>query len=73
MGTEMAKSHTADTAVPSRKLSHIKCCLKKDVQYNSMTTGLEGLDLTYEALPDRNLDSVDQSTLLLGRRLAAPC
>jgi len=55
-----------------RKADHIRICLEKDVSFKNVTTGFERYRFEHNALPDLNMDDVDTSTLLLGKRLTAP-
>ncbi len=55
-----------------RKLDHIRINLEEDVSFKHISTGLEHYRLVHCALPDLNLEDVDTSTTLLGKRLAAP-
>lgn len=55
-----------------RKRRHIDVCLTEEVDYQSVSTGLEGYRLPYNALTQTDLNSVDLSTEFLGARLRAP-
>jgi len=55
-----------------RKSDHIQINLQEDVSFPNVTTGFEDYRLTHRALPKCNLEDVDTSTMLLGKRLAAP-
>jgi len=55
-----------------RKSDHIRINLQEDVDFKHLSTGFERYRLVHCALPDLNLDAVDTSTTLLGKRLAAP-
>ena len=57
--------------IDQRKADHIKINLEKDVR-SAMTTGLENYRFTHEALPELDLEQVDTSLSLFGKRLAAP-
>jgi isopentenyl-diphosphate delta-isomerase len=54
-----------------RKADHILINLEKDVR-SALTSGLERYRFVHEALPELNLEDVDTSLALFGRRLAAP-
>ena len=58
-------------ATASRKDAHIEVCLREDVG-SGRPTGLDRYRLEYDALPELDLDQVDLSTDVLGKRLAAP-
>ncbi len=54
-----------------RKDQHLDICLARDVS-SPAATGLAGLRLEYDALPEMNLSDLDLSVSVLGKRLAAP-
>ena len=56
----------------TRKRRHLEVCLHEDVDFQTRTTGLEDVELPYQALPDRSLADIDLSTRLLDHRLRAP-
>lgn len=55
-----------------RKSDHIRINLQEDVNSQHISTGLERYRFVHCALPDLNLEEVDTSTSLLGKRLAVP-
>lgn len=57
--------------ITTRKDDHIRINLEKDVR-SALTTGLEKYRFAHEALPELDLDQVDTSLELFGRKLAAP-
>ncbi|HET8564826.1 MAG TPA: alpha-hydroxy-acid oxidizing protein, partial [Candidatus Binatia bacterium] len=57
--------------IDERKADHIKINLEKDVR-SALTTGLETIHFIHEALPELDLEGVDTSLHLFGKRLAAP-
>ena len=57
--------------IEKRKTRHIRISLEENVQTN-VTTGFEDVTLVHRALPEINLDEVDTSIELYGRRLEAP-
>ncbi len=57
--------------IDQRKADHIRINLEKDVR-SALTTGLEDYHFTHEALPELNLEKIDTSLLLFGKKLAAP-
>jgi isopentenyl-diphosphate delta-isomerase len=63
---------TAATDLSLRKLRHIEACLLPESQYQSVTTGLQGVPWPYRALPELNLEDVRLDCTFLGRRLSAP-
>ncbi|MDP9405580.1 MAG: alpha-hydroxy-acid oxidizing protein, partial [Actinomycetota bacterium] len=62
----------ADPALPDRKRDHLRLSLEGDVGFASLTTGLDAVRVVPRALPERDLDAVDLSLGLWGRRLSAP-
>ena len=57
--------------IDQRKADHIKINLEKDVR-SALTTGLENYHFIHEALPELDLEEVDTSLSLFGKRVAAP-
>ena len=57
--------------IHQRKADHIKINLEKDVR-SALTTGLENHHFIHEALPELDLERIDTSFKLFGKRLAAP-
>jgi isopentenyl-diphosphate delta-isomerase len=55
-----------------RKADHIRINLDQDVDFPNLTTGLENYRLLHQALPEMNLDDVDTSVTVFGKRLQAP-
>jgi len=64
-------TRSTQSKIGQRKADHIKINLEKDVR-SALTTGLENYHFTHEALPELDLDRVDTSLGLFGKRLAAP-
>lgn len=62
---------TDSSILSSRKADHIKINLEKNVQ-SALTTGLEKYRFAHEAVPDLNLEEIDLSQTVFGKRLAAP-
>ncbi len=54
-----------------RKADHIQINLEKDVR-SGLTSGLEEYQFVHEALPELNLDDVDTSLTVFGKRVSAP-
>jgi isopentenyl-diphosphate Delta-isomerase len=54
-----------------RKADHIQINLEKDVR-SALTSGLERFQFIHEALPEINLEDVDTTSTLFGKKLAAP-
>ena len=59
------------TQISSRKADHIRINLEKDVR-SSLTTGLEHYRFIHRAVPEINLEDINISLSLFGRRLQAP-
>ncbi len=56
----------------SRKDEHLDIALSEDVEAIDKTTWLEHVHLVHRALPEMDLDEVDMTVELLGKRLRAP-
>jgi isopentenyl-diphosphate delta-isomerase len=57
--------------IETRKADHIKINLEQDVR-SALTTGLENYHFIHEALPELDLNRLDTSLSLFGKKLAAP-
>lgn len=57
--------------IEQRKADHIKINLEEDVR-SALTNGLEKYHFTHEALPELNLEEIDTSLTLFGKRLEVP-
>jgi isopentenyl-diphosphate Delta-isomerase len=57
--------------IDQRKADHIKINLENDVG-SALTSGLEHYSFTHEALPELDLESVDTTLTLFGKKLNAP-
>jgi isopentenyl-diphosphate delta-isomerase len=60
------------SGIGQRKRRHLEVCLEGDVEYAGRTTGFERWSLPYQALPETDLDRVDTTSALFGKRLSAP-
>ena len=56
----------------ARKSDHIRINLQEDVEFKDVSTGFEHYRFVHCALPGCNLEDMDTTTTLLGKRLAAP-
>jgi isopentenyl-diphosphate delta-isomerase len=65
-------SREDSTPTSNRKSEHIRINLEEDVSSRGVSTGLERYRFVPRALPEIDLDDVDLSVELFGRRLAAP-
>lgn len=59
------------TPIGSRKTDHLRINLEEDVR-SGLTTGLERYRFIHRALPELDLEQVDLSLSLFGKRLKAP-
>jgi len=57
--------------IDQRKADHIKINLEQDVR-SALTTGLENYHFTHEALPELDLNRIDTTLSLFGKKLNAP-
>lgn len=57
--------------IQQRKDEHLQICLEENVE-SGVSSGLGGYRLEYDALPEVDLDEIDLSVELLGKKLAAP-
>lgn len=55
-----------------RKADHIRINLDEDVRFDQLTTGLERLHFTHNALPNLNLADINTSLTLFGKALTTP-
>jgi len=60
-----------NTSIGARKSDHIRINLEEQV-HSGLTTGLEHYRFIHRALPELNLEEVDLSQELFGKRLQAP-
>lgn len=61
-----------DRSTSNRKTEHIRICLDEDVQAQGISAGLENYRFIHQALPEIDLNEVDLSQTLFGRKVAAP-
>lgn len=59
------------TPIGNRKADHIRINLEEDVR-SRLTTGLERYRFVHQALPELDLEAVDTSVTVFGKRLQAP-
>jgi isopentenyl-diphosphate delta-isomerase len=59
------------TKIETRKQRHIRVSLDKKVEAE-ITTGFEDVNLVHKAVPEIDLNEVDTSTVLFGKKLSAP-
>lgn len=60
-----------DTTLVNRKSDHIKINLEQDVR-SALTTGLEKYNFIHEALPEVDLNHINTTLNLFGRKLSSP-
>ncbi len=58
--------------IANRKNDHIRICLEEDVQGQGITSGFSAYRFIHQALPEIDLDQVDTSEEVWGRKLGAP-
>jgi isopentenyl-diphosphate delta-isomerase len=63
---------TVSDDIPARKRDHLRLTLTEDVGFAELRTGLDTVRIRPRALPERDLDAVDLSIDLWGRRLTVP-
>ena len=64
-------TYKKDSSLHKRKSEHLRIALKYNVD-STLTTGLENIHLTHEALPEINLSDVDTKLHLFGKILNFP-
>jgi isopentenyl-diphosphate Delta-isomerase len=69
---EAGAANAPGPGTESRKRQHIDTVLGEDVSAKGVTTGFERFFFEHRALPELDLDAVDLSCTVLGKRLAAP-
>lgn len=55
-----------------RKADHIRINLEEDVSFRKLTNGLDDFFFMHEAIPELDLEEIDTSTSLFGKKLRAP-
>lgn len=63
---------TEPVTTESRKVDHIKINLERDVQFPTLTSGLERYRFLHNALPELDLNEIDTRVHLLTKTLDAP-
>ena len=59
-------------SIDQRKADHIRINVTENVQFPTLTTGLERYRLVHQALPEVNLGEVCLEVALFGKRVHAP-
>lgn len=60
------------TTIQRRKDDHLDLCATDEVAFRGATTLLERVQLIHQSLPDLNVDDLDTSVSLLGKKLKLP-
>jgi isopentenyl-diphosphate delta-isomerase len=63
---------SVESGTASRKADHIRINIEDDVAAKGIDNGFDAYRFVHCALPEVDLDAIDMSTELFGRRLAAP-
>ena len=58
---------TEQPTTESRKVDHVRINLEKDVNFPTLTTGLENYRFMHRAVPEINLADVDTKTTIFGK------
>ncbi|MFL2651329.1 MAG: type 2 isopentenyl-diphosphate Delta-isomerase [Anaerolineales bacterium] len=61
-----------EVTTASRKDDHIRINIEEDVQFKSISTGLDNLYFDHNALPELDFDDIDTNITLLGKKLSIP-
>jgi len=61
-----------DRTITSRKKDHVDLAIGADVRFRARTTGLEHVEIQYNALPELDAAEIDTSVVLLGKTLRLP-
>jgi isopentenyl-diphosphate delta-isomerase len=68
----LEKYEEKENVTSERKLAHLQICLEHDVQARKITTGLEDISFIHHATTDMDIDSIDLTTELFGKKLDIP-
>ena len=71
-GAPMQGSPDDPSTLSRRKVDHLELCRDEAVEARQRTTLLDQVHLLHDSLPELDVDAIDLSTELLGRRLAVP-
>ncbi len=61
-----------DNETSKRKLDHINSCLENSVETQHKDPGFKNIDLIHQAAPETDLENIDISTNIFGKKLDAP-
>ena len=60
------------TKIQTRKADHLRICLEEDVQFRSLTNGLENYRFTHCCLPELDFTEIELTTSFLGKTINTP-
>ncbi|MEC4985291.1 MAG: type 2 isopentenyl-diphosphate Delta-isomerase [Oscillatoria sp. PMC 1068.18] len=60
------------SSTQTRKADHLRICLEEDVQFHSLTNGLDNYRFVHCCLPELDYSEIDLSTTFLDKKLGAP-
>lgn len=60
------------TTNEKRKEEHLEITLNKDVSFKKISPGFEGFSFIHQALPDIDMNEIDLSTEIFGKKLSLP-
>lgn len=72
LGLAPASDGEQQALISQRKSDHIALCASGEVEFRQKGTLLDQVQLIHDALPDRHVDDVDLTTMVLGKKLKAP-
>ncbi len=72
MSTEEKRHSGEKKTIAARKADHLEICLSEDVNFRSLRSGFEQIQLMHCALPEVALERVDTTTSFLGKVLSMP-
>jgi len=61
-----------DNIISNRKKDHLFISLNKDVSYKTIKTGFENYRFIHQALPELDLNKIDTSTTIFGKKINLP-
>ncbi len=60
------------TKIQTRKADHLRICLEEDVQFRSLTNGLENYRFTHCCLPELDFTEIELTSSFLGKTINTP-
>lgn len=70
MSAEATGAEVVD--ISQRKADHIELCATGDVGFLAKTTWFDDVDLIHDSVPELDVDAIDTSLTLFGKKLSAP-